>query len=531
MEKLPEGWTICSLEEITVSKKGKKPNRLTKDYYEESIPYLDIKAFETNQISYYADQESSILVESNDIIVVWDGARSGWVGKGKVGALGSTLVALSPIIIDANYLYYFLQTQFQYINSNIKGSGIPHVNPEIFWNIKVPIAPLEEQKLIVEKIEELMYKVQSMQKSIAVIPDKLNLAKQKVLTAAVTGKLTEEWRQKKNSNFNFINQNASFGKKLFDVPISWQWDTFVNLCETITVGFVGSMASEYRNEGIPFLRSLNVREFRYEPKGLKYISQEFHEKLDKSKLLPGDIVIVRSGNVGISMVVPEELIEANCSDLVIVKPRAELDSYYGSIYINSAVVREYILGKKVGIAQAHFNVGAMKLTPIALPPIDEQKQIVREIESIYANINSLMNKINSLNATIDAIPSKLLQAAFSGDLIPQSLVVEDNFENVKSTIKAAKDEMLKNLKANKLMKREIKTETKVISFTEELLLKYTGSKFTFETIKTLFLKHNYRISRNEFFRLLENGKIEMQFDKDLEFFTFSLLTKEEDEIA
>ena len=93
----------------------------------------------------------------------------------------------------------------------------------------------------------------------------------------------------------------------------------------LTVGHVGPMASEYVKIGIPFLRSLNIRPFRIDASDIKFISRKFHERLKKSALRPGDVVVVRTGEPGTAAVIPESLPEANCSDVVIVRPRQGLD--------------------------------------------------------------------------------------------------------------------------------------------------------------------------------------------------------------
>ena len=85
------------------------------------------------------------------------------------------------------------------------------------------------------------------------------------------------------------------------------------------------MASEYVKIGIPFLRSLNIRPFRIDASDIKFISRKFHERLKKSALRPGDVVVVRTGEPGTAAVIPESLPEANCSDVVIVRPRQGLD--------------------------------------------------------------------------------------------------------------------------------------------------------------------------------------------------------------
>lgn len=102
--KLPDGWIKIPFSETVSSKKGKKPRILSSLEFEESIPYLDIKALEKKEVRQFADKGSSVLLNDDEIAIVWDGARSGWVAKGVKGALGSTLAALSPIKIDRDSL-------------------------------------------------------------------------------------------------------------------------------------------------------------------------------------------------------------------------------------------------------------------------------------------------------------------------------------------------------------------------------------------------------------------------------------------
>ncbi|KAA6312020.1 hypothetical protein EZS27_036976 [termite gut metagenome] len=80
---IPENWVQTSVGEIVLYTKGKKPDVLKAKIFKDSIPYLDINAFE-KRVEKYADIETSILVRADDIVIVWDGSRSGLVLKGKV---------------------------------------------------------------------------------------------------------------------------------------------------------------------------------------------------------------------------------------------------------------------------------------------------------------------------------------------------------------------------------------------------------------------------------------------------------------
>ena len=86
--------------------------------FDDSVPYLDIEAVEKNNILQYADTYSTVLATEGDIFVVWDGSRSGLVAKGMVGAVGSTIMRLTPILINRDYLFYYLKSRYEAIQNN-----------------------------------------------------------------------------------------------------------------------------------------------------------------------------------------------------------------------------------------------------------------------------------------------------------------------------------------------------------------------------------------------------------------------------
>ena len=90
-----------------------------------------------------------------------------------------------------------------------------------------------------------------------------------------------------------------------------KWVKFKSIAY-LTVVFVGTKAKHYEDNGIPFLRSLNIKPFKIVNDDMKYISQEFCEKISKSILREGDVVIVRTGLPGTCCVVPAEYDVCNC---------------------------------------------------------------------------------------------------------------------------------------------------------------------------------------------------------------------------
>ena len=165
----------------------------------------------------------------------------------------------------------------------------------------------------------------------------------------------------------------------------WKSIKLKELCREITVGFVGPMATEYVESGIPFLRSQNILPFRLELSSIKFISPEFHKKLKKSALHPGDVVVVRTGYPGTACVIPSKLPVSNCADLVIFRPSSQLDPYYLTLIFNSTLGRSHVAGNLVGVAQQHFNVSVAKEMIVNIPPLTTQRKIA-SILSAYDDL-------------------------------------------------------------------------------------------------------------------------------------------------
>jgi type I restriction enzyme S subunit len=185
-----------------------------------------------------------------------------------------------------------------------------------------------------------------------------------------------------------------------------------DLCTRITVGYVGPMVAEYRSDGIPFLRSQNVRPFKIDRSSEKYISSEFHEKISKSRLAAGDVAVVRTGYPGTAAVIPEDLQVANCADLVVITPGEHLDPHYLTMFLNSSFGRTQVSGKLVGAAQKHFNVGAARKLELPLPSLDIQQSLVKFVNEVDRECETLRDRYQAKAAELQHLTSGILNATF-----------------------------------------------------------------------------------------------------------------------
>ena len=187
----------------------------------------------------------------------------------------------------------------------------------------------------------------------------------------------------------------------------WEDVLLEEVSDDITVGYVGPMADQYIQAGIPFLRSLNVDPFRVNTNDIKYISNDFHRRISKSSLRPGDVVIVRTGKPGACAVIPDWLENANCSDLVVVRAGNKVRPSYLCYVINSSA-SHHIDAYTVGAVQQHFNVGSARKIRFRLPSIAEQDRIL----SVLGALDDKIDLNQRMNETLEAMARAIFKDWF-----------------------------------------------------------------------------------------------------------------------
>lgn len=405
MEKqLPKNWINVYLQDVTKNVKGKKPKIQTEIEFDGSIPYMDIKALEYNEIRQFADIESSKHFEEGDVAMVWDGARSGWVSKTNFGAIGSTLVSFKPIKINSNYLFYYLLEKYPFINSNARGVGIPHVDPTVLWSLDFPLPPLPEQNRIVTKLDALFAQLETIKSSMATVPLLLKDFRHQVLTEAVTGKLTEEWRK---------------GKKLKD----WSYELAQDCCEKVQSGGTPK-GSNFETSGIPFLKVYNIVNnkvnFEYNPQYVSELIQ--NSQIKKSITFPGDVIMNIVGPpLNKIAIIPNDYPEWNLNQAITLFRTKEYLSnqflYY--FFCEGSSVNSLINETKGVVGQVNISLSQCRNFLIPIPSPKEQQEIVSRVESLFAKADAIEKQYEGLKTKIDNLPQALLHKAFKGELTEQ----------------------------------------------------------------------------------------------------------------
>lgn len=464
-------WIEIPFKDVVKYQKGKKPKRLENTKFKGSIPYLDIKAFEKGEIRRYADVESSNIIDSSSVGVVWDGARSGWVTKGQSGAIGSTIAKLTPIEIDVDYLFWFLESNFHELNTNTKGTGIPHVNPEVIWNLKFPLAPLNEQKRIAQQLDAIFKKFNQNKTRLERIPQLLKDFRQTVLQAAVTGELTKEWREENKVNskeyleeiledvkINFTNKceearlagerkpkdqrkNKKSTKpveKLPEIPLEWSYKRLEDVTYLVSDGV--HHKPKYIEKGIEFLSVRNVRPFKINTSRCKYISLDDHENFTKRcKPEKGDILYTKVGaTYGYASLVKSEKPFSIFVSLALIKPSRLLFPEYLEVLFNSELIFEQARQRISGTGVPDLHLIEIRDFRIPIPTFEEQKLIVTIVQNYQELFDSIEKKYEQAKIKIEHLPQAILAKAFRGELVEQDPNDEPASELLKKIEEAKK---------------------------------------------------------------------------------------------
>ncbi|MCO8072234.1 restriction endonuclease subunit S [Acinetobacter lwoffii] len=188
----------------------------------------------------------------------------------------------------------------------------------------------------------------------------------------------------------------------------------------IVVGFVGTVSDQYcdPNEGIPFVRTQNVREGYFSIENLEYVTKEFHKKNKKSQIFNGDVLIARVGaNMGMVCAVENLNTEANCANVIIIKKNSQLNSQYLSLFLNSENGQKQIHSGGAGGAQAVFNTTLAKEISFPYFPLQEQTKIASFLSAVDEKISQLTQKHQLLSQYKQGMMQKLFsqQIRFKSD--------------------------------------------------------------------------------------------------------------------
>lgn len=345
-------------------------------------------------------------------------------------ALGSILVALTAIDeekLNIHFLYLYLsQLKDILLVPLMKGAANVSLSITAIKSLEIPLPSIYRQQQIVEKFKSIVLEERLIIEELNYQEELIKKLKQQIIQEAVQGTLTINWRENNSSKESgevLLSKIISDTKKLiinkaipkktellplkdgdkpFELPISWTWCRLGDLVDTFLGGYAFKSTSFTKEGTNQVLRLGNIRpnHIRLNEKSV-FVNNDIAKNADKAKLVVGDLLITMTGTRGKKDYCYSVLVDEKHTE----KRTLYLNQRVGCLRFNNNTIPEFynyalkvdslllqIFATSTGAAnQANIGVKALKEWIVPLPPLNEQKQIVKKIKELL----SLCNKLES----------------------------------------------------------------------------------------------------------------------------------------
>ena len=431
--ELPKGWVKAKLEDITELIGGGTPSRKIPEYFDGDIVWLTPTEIPKNTITVISDsrekitelglKKSSAKIIPKDSVLLTSRASIGYVaisGGNVTTNQGFASFICSNVILNY-FLAYWLWSKKTFLESEATGTTFKEISKSKLRDIIILIPPLNEQKRIISKIEELFSNIDSTKQSLEQTKLQLELYRYSLL---------------KDAYEKLVEKHESYSLN--------------DLCLKITDG--EHFKPKFIETGIPFVSAKDISETGLVFDNAKYVSKDDAKKF-RLKCNPeqNDILMVSRGIVGRTCLVDTKESFCLLGSVILLKPNKTIKSKFLNNYLNLASVQNALVKLSSSTVQGAIYLRDLKKTTIPLPSLQEQEQIVSKIEQGFSLIENTQNIINSTLQTLQTMKMSVLQHAFEGKLVPQDPNDEPAqilLEKIKSTKEAqpAKKRRAKNVK-------------------------------------------------------------------------------------
>lgn len=412
---IPDTWCWCRIGDILnlVNGKAFKPSDWTAD----GVPIVRIQNLNDTSapFNYCAGEiEEKYILYGGELLFSWSGTPGtsfgAFIWNGGKAALNQHIFIVYPRInADLMYLKYAINGELKiFIDKAHGGAGLKHITKKEFENCSLPIPPLDEQKRIVAKIEELLPYLDRYEKAWNRLEDfnrRFPADMQKsILQMAIQGKLVEqrpeegtgeELYRQIQAEKQALNKAGKIKKEKplpeiaedevpFEIPESWIWIRLGQAIDMLS-GFAFK-SSDFKETGrYRLLRGINLGVGTTRWDDTVYVD-EMPEKLESYHIQKGDVLIGLDRpwiSDGIRVTIYNDEEQTYLVQRVLrVRETCAITKEYIALLLRSNLFKNAVEGQTTGISVPHISPGQVGNVVIPLPPHAEQKRIVARLEEI-----------------------------------------------------------------------------------------------------------------------------------------------------
>lgn len=399
MSELPATWHTATIGEVARLEMGQSPDGKATNLNGDGLPLIGGAADyegEHLQASRYTNAPTKVCAPGDLVLCIR--ATIGRVAVAdRTYCLGRGVTGLRPVKINSEFLRYFLKEQATALDQAGTGSTFRQIDKKTLVSWPIPLPPLDEQRLIVAKLDSLFAHSKAARAEIAHVPRLVERTKQAVLADAFSGKLTSKWRETYRSS---KPERVTLG--------------------SVASGFsYGSSAKSHESGAVPVLRMGNIQSGLLDWDDLVFTSDP--AEIAKYLLEPGDILFNRTNSpalVGKTALYRGERKAIYAGYLIRIRCSPDILPEFLTYCLNSPIGRDYCWRvKSDGVSQSNINSKKLAAFSFDLPSLPEQREIVRRIEAAFARIDRLADEACRATALLDRLEQATLAKAFRGELL------------------------------------------------------------------------------------------------------------------
>lgn len=462
---LPNGWIECKIGDVTTVVAGGTPKTTDESNFTDSngIPWLtpaDLSGYNEMYIgsgkrflSKKGLETSSATLMPSGTVLYTSRAPIGYVAiaENEISTNQGFKSFVPEKGIYNKFIYYYLKGAKKIAESLASGTTFLELSGNKAANIPLRLPPFSEQKRIADKLDSLLASVDACKSRLDKVPEILKRFRQSVIADATSGKLTEDWRsfkkirsdrpaaakireerelwwaETKKSPYVEPKKLAKSDKN-YNLPTAWEWLRAEEACQFITKGTTPKKDKMLSGNGpIPFIKVYNLTlngklDFTVDP---TFISEETNENdLKRSIVLPGDVLMNIVGPpLGKVSIVPESHPVWNINQAIAIfrTMPSLINKYLAFVLLQSRMLEFAVRESKATAGQSNLTLQICRDFPLPIPPVAEQKEIVRRVGSLFSVADQLETKLAIAKKRVDNLTASILSKAFKGELVPQDL--------------------------------------------------------------------------------------------------------------
>jgi type I restriction enzyme S subunit len=411
--ELPEGWESVPLREVASARLGKMLDA-AKQGQGRRLPYLrninvrwdEVDLSDLLTMSFTEDEERDFDLRPGDVLVCEGGEPGRAAIWQQVGAKIKFQKALHRVRLGCGITPQWLVCHLRHdaLSGNLEeyftGSTIKHFTGVALAKYLLKIPPLAEQRRIVAAVERVLRRVSAARDRLNRVPATLKRFRQAVLAAACSGRLTAEAAKDKVIEVKALATLRSSGQLIAeedrqDIPEHWQLIPATDLFDWSS----GKNLTGKSMVSGPYLV--------YGGNGVSGNHSEY--LIDEATLVIGRVGAL-CGNV--------YLAEPKCwvTDNAIYTKRASNSVYlpFARIVFENAQLNR----RSGGSGQPFVNQPILNAVGVPVPPLPEQRVIVRRVDELFALADAIESKLTVARRRVERLTQAVLAKAFHGELVP-----------------------------------------------------------------------------------------------------------------